>query len=90
VAAPAADAGPVILTETRERIGIITLNRPGRRNALNAELLIRLHESGLAAPSYTTLGERYCLRVAIVNHRTRDADLEILVRAVVELGERLR
>jgi glutamate/tyrosine decarboxylase-like PLP-dependent enzyme len=58
-------------------------------NTLNAELLIRLHESGLAVPSYTTLGDRYCLRVAIANHRTRDADLKILVRAVVELGARL-
>lgn len=42
MAEPAADAGPVILTETRERIGIITLNRPGRRNALNGELIAAL------------------------------------------------
>ena len=30
-------------------------------NALNEELLIRLHESGIAAPSYTTLNGQYCL-----------------------------
>ena len=40
-------------------------------NALNEELLIRLHESGIAAPSYTTLDGEYCLRAALSNHRTR-------------------
>jgi len=34
---------------------------------LNEELLIRLHESGVAVPSYTTLGGNYCLRAAIAN-----------------------
>jgi 2-(1,2-epoxy-1,2-dihydrophenyl)acetyl-CoA isomerase len=42
VADPAADAVPVILTEVRDRIGIITMNRPGRRNALNSELIAAL------------------------------------------------
>jgi glutamate/tyrosine decarboxylase-like PLP-dependent enzyme len=55
-------------------------------NALNEELLIRLHESGVAAPSYTTLGGSYCLRAAIANHRTRDDDLPVLVEAVARLG----
>ena len=31
--------GPVILTEVTDRIGIITLNRPHRRNALNGALI---------------------------------------------------
>jgi aromatic-L-amino-acid decarboxylase len=60
-----------------------------RLNALNAELLIRLHESGIAAPSYTTLHGRYCLRAAIVNFRTTSADLPVLVRAVREIGAAL-
>jgi aromatic-L-amino-acid decarboxylase len=58
-------------------------------NALNQELLIRLHESGVAAPSYTTLGEVYCLRAAITNFRTTSDDLRVLVRAVVDLGRSL-
>ena len=58
-------------------------------DALNEELLIRLHESGIAAPSYTTLGGRYCLRAAIVNHRTVDADLAVLVDAVCKIGKNL-
>jgi glutamate/tyrosine decarboxylase-like PLP-dependent enzyme len=58
-------------------------------NALNQELLIRLHESGVAAPSYTTLGPRYCLRAAIANHRTTYADLPVLVEAVTAIGDSL-
>lgn len=57
-----------------------------RLNALNEELLIRLHESGIAAPSYTTLNGQYCLRAAIANHRTESADLKVMIDAVVRLG----
>lgn len=58
-------------------------------NPLNQELLIRLHESGIAAPSYTTLNGRYALRVANVNHRSRREDFDILVDAVAQIGDRL-
>jgi 2-(1,2-epoxy-1,2-dihydrophenyl)acetyl-CoA isomerase len=36
------DVEPVILTEMDNRIGVITLNRPARRNALNGELIAAL------------------------------------------------
>lgn len=66
---------------------------PGRDdealNALNAELLVRLHESGVAVPTYTTLQGRYCLRVALCNHRTQDEDLRLLVDAVLREGRAL-
>ncbi len=58
-------------------------------NRLNQELLIRLHESGIAVPSYTTIGGRYALRVAITNHRSRRDDFDLLVREVVRLGKEL-
>jgi aromatic-L-amino-acid decarboxylase len=60
-----------------------------RLNAINQELLIRLHESGIAVTSYTTLGGRYCLRVAIANYRTRDEDLAILMEATLRTGREL-
>jgi glutamate/tyrosine decarboxylase-like PLP-dependent enzyme len=59
-------------------------------NALNKEILMQLHESGIAAPSYTVLQGAYCLRVAITNHRTTTADLDILVEAVLKIGEKAR
>jgi glutamate/tyrosine decarboxylase-like PLP-dependent enzyme len=58
-------------------------------NELNQELLIRLHESGTAAPSYTTLNGRYALRAAITNHRSRLEDFEIMAAAVASLGKEL-
>ncbi len=61
----------------------------GALNALNQELLLRLHESGVAAPSYTTLRGRYALRAAITNHRSRREDFDLLVREVVRRGREL-
>ena len=58
-------------------------------NALNQEILVRLHEHGIAVPSYTTLHGNYCLRVAITNHRSRFEDFEILVKEVLQLGEEI-
>jgi glutamate/tyrosine decarboxylase-like PLP-dependent enzyme len=82
-----------LLAPVRTNIVCFRYNAGGRDtaalNALNQELLIRLHESGVAAPSYTTLGERYCLRAAITNFRTTSEDLPVLVRAVKELGRTL-
>jgi len=58
-------------------------------NALNKELLLQLHESGVAVPSYTTLNDNYSLRVANTNHRTLNKDFDILVEKVVEIGKAL-
>ena len=58
-------------------------------NALNQEILLRLHEQGIAVPSYTNLNGNYCLRVAITNHRSRFEDFEILVKEVIRLGEEI-
>ncbi len=55
-------------------------------NDLNQELLIRLHESGVAVPSYTSLDGKYAIRAAITNHRSRRADFDLLVSTVLALG----
>ncbi|MDQ5897881.1 MAG: aromatic-L-amino-acid/L-tryptophan decarboxylase, partial [Pseudomonadota bacterium] len=60
-------------------------------DALNAELVADLHESGVAAPSTTTIGGRTAVRVALVNHRTVEADLDLLLEALHRFGQqRLR
>ncbi|ANO51255.1 pyridoxal phosphate-dependent decarboxylase family protein [Woeseia oceani] len=59
-------------------------------NALNQEILMRLHEDGIAAPSSTVLRERFSLRVAICNHRSTRADFEALVNAVLQFGRERR
>lgn len=58
-------------------------------NRLNRDLLVGLQEDGVAVPSAITVHGRFCLRVALVNHRTRRRDLERLVAEVVRRGEAL-
>jgi glutamate/tyrosine decarboxylase-like PLP-dependent enzyme len=66
---------------------------PGRDaaalDALNREILIQVQERGIAAPSGTTIRGRFAIRVAITNHRSREADFDALVDAVVALGREL-
>lgn len=65
------------------------LTDPSAIDALNKELLLRLHEGGVAAPSYTVLNGAYALRVCITNHRTTTADLDLFVQEVLRLGKEL-
>lgn len=58
-------------------------------NELNKEILIQLQVRGIAAPSYTTLRGRYCLRMAIANHRSKQNDFDILAEEVVRIGKEL-
>lgn len=51
-------------------------------DALNAELLMDLHERGIAAPSLTRIGGRPALRAAIVNHRTGPHHIDRLIAAL--------
>ena len=56
---------------------------------LNKEILMRLQESGIAAPSYTRLNGNYCLRVANVNHRTITNDFDVLVNEIIKIGNQV-
>jgi len=58
-------------------------------NALNKEILMQLHESGIAVPSYTTLNDQYCLRIAIANHRSTQDDFDLLAKEVVRIGKEI-
>ncbi len=58
-------------------------------NALNKEILMQLHEQGIAAPSYTLLNGQYAIRVAHVNQRSTQADLDAVADGVLMLGRRL-
>jgi glutamate/tyrosine decarboxylase-like PLP-dependent enzyme len=55
-------------------------------DALNTDIVTALQESGVAAPSTTVLDGRLCIRAAIVNHRTRNEDVDILVGEVLRQG----
>ena len=55
---------------------------------LNAEIVTELQESGIAAPSTARLPKGLAIRVNLTNHRTTDADLDLLVEAVIACGQR--
>jgi len=55
---------------------------------LNAEIVANLHETGIAAPSTTTIGGKLAIRAAIFNHRTQTRDVDELLDAVSALGSR--
>lgn len=57
--------------------------------SLNRELLIRLQEGAIAAPSSTVLRGRFCIRVAIANYRSTLADFDALVAGTLEIGQQL-
>ncbi|GAA4011819.1 pyridoxal phosphate-dependent decarboxylase family protein [Actimicrobium antarcticum] len=53
---------------------------------VNADIAADLQESGIAAPSVTTIHGQLVLRAAIVNHRTTEADVDALIRATLMFG----
>jgi glutamate/tyrosine decarboxylase-like PLP-dependent enzyme len=62
--------------------------RRGGSDALTAEIVADLHEVGEVAPSLTTVNGQKAIRAAIVNHRTRLEDIELLVDSVLSRGRR--
>lgn len=58
-------------------------------DSLNADIVTELQNSGIVAPSATTLGEAKVIRVNITNHRTRRTDMDILLEEIVATGTRL-
>lgn len=63
---------------------------PAALDELNTRILVRLQEGGLAVPSSTLLDGRFAIRAAIVNHRTRRADLDGFLDDVLRLGRASR
>jgi aromatic-L-amino-acid decarboxylase len=70
-----------------------TGGRPGRAGAeldeLNQRILFELHERGVAVPTNALIEGRFALRVAIVNHRSRREDFDVLVDAVRRIGREI-
>jgi glutamate/tyrosine decarboxylase-like PLP-dependent enzyme len=54
---------------------------------INLEIVADLQESGLAAPSTTTIQGKLAIRTAIVNHRTGAPDIDAMLNAVLALGK---
>lgn len=80
-----------VLAEPRlELLAPVNLNivcfRYRAGDAVNREIVADVQESGIAAPSSTTLDGKFAIRAAIVNHRTAETDIDALVSAVLKFG----
>ena len=53
---------------------------------LNDAIAVAVQESGDAVPSTTRIAGKRALRACIVNHRTREDDLDVLIEAVRKAG----
>lgn len=54
---------------------------------VNASIVADLQESGIVAPSCTTVNGCIAIRAAIFNHRTSSRDLDALIEATLHFGE---
>ncbi len=54
---------------------------------VNAEILIAIQESGIAAPSSTTIDGNFAIRVAIFNHRTTQIEIDKMLDALKSIGQ---
>jgi glutamate/tyrosine decarboxylase-like PLP-dependent enzyme len=79
---------------TLQRLAPVALNivcfryvaADGDLDRLNADIVADVQEAGIAAPSTTIVNGALAIRAAIVNHRTSQADIAVLVDAVLEAG----
>ena len=55
-------------------------------DAINAAIVLDLHESGIAVPSTTILDGKLAIRAAIVNHRTEMRDIDAALQAILRYG----
>ncbi len=58
-------------------------------NALNKEIKVLLEERAIAIPGYTTLNGKYCIRIAIANHRSTYSDFDELVDQILAIGSQI-
>lgn len=56
-------------------------------NRLNALILKRVTERGRVYLSNASLGGKFCLRACLVNHRTKDSDIDSVVDEVLSAAE---
>ena len=75
-----------------ELLAPVTLNivcfryRCDEADRVNAELVLALQESGIAAPSSTTIDGKFAIRAAIFNHRTTKLEIDNLLDATMRFG----
>lgn len=71
-------------------LNIVCFSARGAAAQLNRDIVMDLHERGAAAPSLTILDGAPVIRAAIVNHRTREDDIDAFLAAAEASAARCR
>jgi aromatic-L-amino-acid/L-tryptophan decarboxylase len=78
-------AEPLLHLKAPVALNIVCFGVSGAHDSeINREIVMDLHEAGVAAPSWTTINGETVIRCAIVNHRTTKADIDQVVTAIIE------
>jgi glutamate/tyrosine decarboxylase-like PLP-dependent enzyme len=81
-------AQPQLVLAAPVRLNIVCF-RYAASDAVNAEIVVRLQLDGHVAPSTTTINGQLVIRVALVNHRAAQQDMDALVAGVLKFGAEL-
>ncbi|HET6388082.1 pyridoxal phosphate-dependent decarboxylase family protein [Hyphomicrobium sp.] len=76
------DASETFELKAPVALNIVCFGVKGAAGAANRDLVLDLHESGIAAPSWTTINGDTAIRCAIFNHRTTRRDIDIFMDAI--------
>ncbi len=81
------DAEPALEMLAPVSLNIVCFRYRARdSDRVNADIVVDLQESGIAAPSTTSIKGQLALRAAIVNHRTSEKEIDALVAATLAFG----
>ncbi|WP_045837922.1 aminotransferase class V-fold PLP-dependent enzyme [Hyphomicrobium sp. 99] len=69
-------------------LNIVCFGVKGASGAVNRDLVLDLQESGIAAPSWTTINGETVIRCAVFNHRTTRTDIDLFMDAISALAKR--
>ncbi|MFS2149520.1 pyridoxal phosphate-dependent decarboxylase family protein [Rhizobium sp. Rhizsp42] len=69
-------------------LNIVCFGIRGADDDFIRDLVLDLHEQGLAVPSWTTLQGELVVRCAIVNHRTTSEDIDVFLKILTDYLDR--
>ncbi len=81
-------AHPLLELKAPVALNIVCFGIRGKSSAYVREIVLDLQEEGSAAPSWTTIDGELVVRCALVNHRTTEEDMHILIDALERAVQR--
>ena len=79
---------PVFELKAPVSLNIVCFGVRGADGRVNRELVLDLHERGIAVPSWTGIDGQTVIRCAIVNHRTTREDIDRMMECLTDLAIR--